>query len=117
MTHQEIEIPEDLAVLHQAVDDATTGMVTYLTREGQRVAAIVPVDLAGALASEPAGEDDLAWGDLILSVDESRRRFHQLAREQGVEPVTDPAELRGPGMDEEEFRAFYEAVTAGRGPG
>jgi len=118
MTHQEIEIPKDLAVLHQAADATATGIVTYLTREGQRVAAIVPVDLAEVLPAEAAGEedDDLALDDLILSVEESQRRFHQLAREQGVEPVRDLAELRGPGMDEEEVRGFYEAVVSGRGP-
>jgi hypothetical protein len=109
MTHQDIEIPQDLTTLNQAVEAAITGTVTYLTREGNRVAAIVPADLAEPLPSEPPADDAL-----ILSVDESRRRFGQLAREQGVQPMTDPAELRGPGMDEGEFRAFRAAVTSGR---
>jgi len=97
--------------LNQTVDAAAAaGTITYLTRDGRRIAAIVPADLAESLLPEPSAEED----DLVLSVEESRRRFEQLAREQGVQPVADPAELRGPGMPEKEFRAFHEAVMSGR---
>ncbi len=87
MTHQEIEVPEDPAVLNQAVDAATGGTVTYLTRQGQRLAAIVPAELVELLLPEPYTDAD----HLGLSVDKSRRRLELLARVQGVRPVTDPA--------------------------
>jgi antitoxin (DNA-binding transcriptional repressor) of toxin-antitoxin stability system len=115
MTHQEIEIPEDLAILNQAVDAAAAGTVTYLTRDGHRVAAVVPVELAEPAPPEPSAavEED----DLVLSAAESRRRLDQLAREQGVPPLTDPAELRGEPMDADEAEAFSAAVRSLREPG
>jgi hypothetical protein len=38
----------------------------------------------------------------------------QLRRAQGVQPVMNPAELRGPGMPEKEFQALFEAATSGK---
>ena len=79
---QEVEIPEGSPALDQVVDAATAGTVTYLTREGQRLAAIVPAELAEFLLPEPAVEDD----DPGLSADKSRRRLEVVARAQGVQP-------------------------------
>jgi prevent-host-death family protein len=42
---QEIAVSEARARLAELVETAETGTVTYLTRHGRRVAAIVPVDL------------------------------------------------------------------------
>jgi hypothetical protein len=98
-----------MAILNQAVDAVATGTVTYLTRDGHRVAAVVPVELAEPAPPEPSAAVD---DDLVLSVAESRRRLDQLAREQGVLPVSDPAELRGEPMDGDEAEAFSEAVRS-----
>jgi hypothetical protein len=105
----EIEIPEDLAILNQAVDAATDGTITYLMRDGRRLAALIPAELAELLLPGRATDADPG-----RSADKSRRRLELLARVQGVEPSTDPDELRGPEMSEEEARAFHAAVVAGR---
>jgi hypothetical protein len=52
-TEQEIEMSVASPVLAQLVDSATGGTITYLTREGRRLAAVVPADLAESLAPEP----------------------------------------------------------------
>jgi antitoxin (DNA-binding transcriptional repressor) of toxin-antitoxin stability system len=110
MTDQEMEMPAGSPVLGQLVDAVANGTVTYLTQEGRRVAAVVPADLAESIVpARPTDGDD----DLVLSAAESRRRLEQLRREQGVQPIKDPADLRGPGMPEEEARAFSEAATSG----
>src|SRR2546426_168340 len=96
MTHQEIEIPEDLAFLSKVMERAEAGLVTYLTHQGRRIGVVVPADVVDTIRHALVEAED----DLVLSEAESDRRFHQLAREQGVEPVRDPAELRGPGMAE-----------------
>jgi antitoxin (DNA-binding transcriptional repressor) of toxin-antitoxin stability system len=106
MTEREIDVPAGLAFLAQLMERAEAGRVTYLTHKGHRIATVVPADVVETVRRAFAEVD---------AVTESRPpTVEQLAREQGVQPVTDPAELRGPGMDEEEFRAFYEAVTSGR---
>jgi hypothetical protein len=111
MPFDEIEVPADAPALNQAVDAAGRGTVTYLTRQGRRVAAIVPSLLAEAVLFEPsAGEAD----NPRLSVEEARRRLEQLARVQGVYPVGDPAELRGPDMPDDEFEAFHSAAMTDR---
>ena len=48
MTH-EMQIPADLATLNQVVDAATDGTITYLTRDGQRLATLIPAELAELL--------------------------------------------------------------------
>jgi len=84
--------------LSKLMDRADAGLITYLTHKGQRIATVVPADVVEMIQRAFAEDDD--------AVAESRRKVEQLAREQGVQPVTDPAELRGPRMDEEEFRGF-----------
>jgi hypothetical protein len=110
VTH-EIELPADMAFLAQLMERAEAGLVTYLTHQGRRIGVVVPADVVDTIRHVLLEPED----DLVLSEAESDRRFHQLAQEQGVEPVRDLAELRGPGMDEEEFRGFYEAVVSGCG--
>jgi antitoxin (DNA-binding transcriptional repressor) of toxin-antitoxin stability system len=94
MKDQDVELPSGSPILEQLVDAVASGTVTYLTRWGRRVAAIVPADLAA-------------------SAHESLHRLGQLRRAQGVQPVMDPAELRGLGMPEKEFQAFFEAPRRG----
>jgi antitoxin Phd len=47
----EIAVSEARAHLAELVDDAEAGTVTYLTRHGRRVAAIVPADLPAQAGS------------------------------------------------------------------
>jgi transcriptional regulator with XRE-family HTH domain len=110
-TEQETQVPADSPVIGQLADAAASGTVTYLTRDGRRIAAVVPADLAEAVLPEPPVADD---DDLVLSTAASRRKLQQLAREQGVQPVTDPAELRGPGVPDDEFEAVHATVMSGR---
>ena len=58
------ELPADgpAQPLASAVEDARCGVVTHLTVDGQRVAAIVPESLIEALrAAEDAAEADVAF--------------------------------------------------------
>jgi hypothetical protein len=82
-------------------------MITHLTRDGRRVAAVVPVDIAESVLRQPPGGDDddhpLAAGP--------RRTLAELCREQDVWPVEDPGEPRGEELpDFDEF--FAEAMSA-----
>jgi len=50
----EIAVSEARAKLAELVDDAESGTVTYLTRHGNRVAAIVPAELPAHAGSAQA---------------------------------------------------------------
>lgn len=47
----EISVSEARTRIADLIDDAESGVITYLTRRGHRVAAIVPVDLPAAAGS------------------------------------------------------------------
>lgn len=58
MTDREIEVPEGSGLFDHLIATAEVGGTIYLMRDGVRVAAVVPADVAESLAAE-AAEDDL----------------------------------------------------------
>jgi hypothetical protein len=109
MTDQEIEVPAGFPFLDRLVAAAMIGAVTYITREGRRVAAVLPADIAESILHDPLGheeEDGPAPGGA------GRRELQDLIREQGVRPVQDPAELRGEEMAD--FDDFFSAAMSAR---
>jgi hypothetical protein len=109
MTDQEIEVPVGFPLLDHLIAAAMIGTVTHVTREGRRIAAVVPADLAESLVHDPLGEeaeDGPAPGGA------GRRKLQDLIREQGVRPVQDPAELRGEEMAD--FDQFFSAAMSAR---
>jgi hypothetical protein len=87
----DIEVPLGSPILEHLLALATIGGFQYLTRNGRRVAAVIPADIAESLQAEP--------GDLDDGPDDGPL-------------VTDPARLRGtPIPDYDEWQA---AITAGR---
>jgi hypothetical protein len=111
VTHEEeTEVPPGTPILSESIGLAVEGVVTYLTRGGRRIAAVVPVELAESIPPAPPAEGD----NSAPRAGGCQRILEQLAREQGVRPVTDPAELLGPGMPDDEFAAFFKAATSGR---
>jgi antitoxin (DNA-binding transcriptional repressor) of toxin-antitoxin stability system len=101
-TTHELHGAEASSILDQLVDSAARGYIGYITRDGQPVAAIVSADVAASLLEDEFGDDTL------LDLDDARHgagppEVADLARQQGVPPVTDPAERRGrqiPDIDE-----------------
>lgn len=71
------ELPSDVPGLDDAVDDATAGEVVYLTRHGERIAAVVPlqVAMAGAAAVE-ALEDAEALAATHAALAEGGKPIH-----------------------------------------
>jgi hypothetical protein len=110
MSDQEIEIPMGSPFLDGLLSAAMIGTVIYLTREGRRIAAVVPADIAESLLNDPLGEEEN--GDPAPGGGAGRRRLQQLIREQGVRPVEDPAELRGAEMVD--FDEFFSAAMSAR---
>jgi antitoxin (DNA-binding transcriptional repressor) of toxin-antitoxin stability system len=106
VTDREIDVPADLAFLGRLMDLAEAGRVTYLTHHGRRIAVVVPADVVEAVRRALAAEDDPAPS--------ASRSLNQLRREQGEQPVEDPAELRGKLMADDEPETSVEAATSGR---
>lgn len=82
------------SVLDHLVDSAQRGYIGYITRDGRPVAAIVPADAAASLLDDEFGDESL------LDDDDARRSagppdVAELARQQGVRSIADPAERRG----------------------
>ena len=57
MTDREIDVPPGSGLLEHLVATATVGGTIYLTRDGQRIAAVVPADVAESIEREPAAGD------------------------------------------------------------
>jgi hypothetical protein len=61
------ELPVDSVAMKEAVGDALHGVITHLTVNGARVAAIVPESMIEALRAaedaEDAAEADAAWDE------------------------------------------------------
>jgi hypothetical protein len=110
MTDQDIEVPLGSPVLDHLLAAAMAGTVTYLTRQGRRVAAVLPADIAESVLQEPPGQDD--DGRPVPPAGAGRRTLAQLRREQGVQPVQDPAELRGAELAD--FDQFFSAAMSAR---
>jgi hypothetical protein len=109
MDDQEIEIPAGWPLLDRLLAAAMTGAVTYLARDGRRVAAVLPADLAESIVNEPLpGDGD----DHPVSAAGPRPTLDDLQREQGIRPVEDPAELRGEEMAD--FDQFFSAAMSAR---
>ncbi len=72
MTDREIEVPEGSGLLDHLIATAEVGGTIYLMRDGVRVAAVVPADVAESLAADGA-EGDLdaidRAGDLAAEAD------------------------------------------------
>jgi antitoxin (DNA-binding transcriptional repressor) of toxin-antitoxin stability system len=102
---QEIEAPRGSGLLEYLIDRVRLGGRVYLTRDGQRVAGVVPADVAESIDPEEDGP-----------VASRRRTLDELRWEQGVEPVEDPAELQGEVLGEAEFAEFFAAVMSARLP-
>jgi antitoxin (DNA-binding transcriptional repressor) of toxin-antitoxin stability system len=56
----DFELPPHAAVPAEAVDAAEHGQVVYLTRNGEPIAAIVPADVAAAVAAAIEALEDAA---------------------------------------------------------
>jgi hypothetical protein len=109
MTDKEIEVPVGSPVLDHLLAAAMIGTVTYLTREGRRIAAVVPADIAESLLHDPLGQEA---EDGPAPAGTGRRRLQDLIREHGVRPVPDPAELHGAEMAD--FDEFFSAAMSAR---
>jgi len=109
MTDRELEVPAGSPVLDELVSAAERGAFIRLTRNGRRVAAVVPAEIAESLLREPFDEDD---DHPEPPGDQGRRTLGDLWLEQGVPVVTDPAELRGEGFPD--FDQFFSALTSAR---
>lgn len=57
MSAHAYELPGEDPVLDRLADEAGGGEVIYLTRDGRRVAALVPADVAEALEAAEDAED------------------------------------------------------------
>jgi hypothetical protein len=109
MTDQEIEVPVGFPFLDHLMAAAMIGTITYLTREGRRIAAVVPADIAESPVHDPLGQEA---EDAPAAGGAGRRKLQDLIREQGVRPVQDPAELRGEEMAD--FDEFFSAAMSAR---
>lgn len=109
MTDRDLEVPAGSPVLDELVSAAERGACIRLTRNGRRVAAIVPADIVESLLREPFDEDD---EHPEPPVDQGRRTLGDLWLEQGVPVVADPAVLRGEGFPD--FDQFFSALTSER---
>ncbi len=98
---QEIEVPRSSALLRHVLDRVRLGGRVYLTLDGERVAGVVPADVAESI-------------DPVEPERARRRTLDELRWEQGIEPVEDPAELQGEILDEADFAGFYAAVMSSR---
>ena len=105
---QEIEVPRGSALLEHLLDRVRLGGRVYLTRDGQRVAGVVPADVAETIDPEEDGTG--------AAPPPRRRTLDELRWEQGIEPVEDPAELQGEVLGEADFAEFYAAVMSARTP-
>lgn len=56
MTDREIEVPEGSGLLDHLLATAEAGGTIYLVRDGVRVAAVVPADVAESLGLDGAGD-------------------------------------------------------------
>jgi hypothetical protein len=104
---REIEVPPGWPLFDHLLIEAMSGAVTYLTRDGRRLAAVVPADVAESMLQEPAdgdADDPPPLGP--------PRTLDELRREQGIDPVTDPASLRGEELAD--FDQFLAAMTSAR---
>jgi len=111
MHDKEIEVPAGFPPLDRALSATADGATIYLTRDGHSVAALVPAAVAKSILQEFPVEDD-EDDHPEPPTDRGERTLDDLWREQGVQPVTDPAELRGEAFPD--FDQFFAAVTAGR---
>jgi hypothetical protein len=106
---RDVEVPAGWSpFLDRLIAGARVGSVRYLTRDGQRVAAVVAADMAESMFDEPPLDDD----DPLVAPAAGPPTLADLQRAQGVRPVDDPAELRGPGMPD--FDQFFAAVMSAR---
>jgi hypothetical protein len=109
ITDRELEVPAGSPVLDELVSAAANGAFICLTRNGHRVAAVVPAEIAESLLRDPFDEDD---EHPEPPIDHGRRTLGDLWLEQGVPVVTDPAELRGEGFPD--FDQFLSTLTSER---
>jgi hypothetical protein len=111
ITDGDVEIPEGLPVVDHLVAAAMIGTVSYVTREGRRVAAVVPADIAESMLQDPpdAPDDDHPGPG---GGGARRRMVEELCREQGVRPVQDPDELDG--VEMADFDEFFSAAMSAR---
>ncbi len=100
----EIEVPPGSGLLEYLLHRTRRGGRVYLTRDGRRLAGVVPADVAESI--------DTGEGATLPR----RRTLDEIRWEQGVEPVGDPAELQGEVLAEAEFAEFYAAVMSARVP-
>ena len=101
----EIEVPRGSSLLEHLLHRTRLGGRVYLTRDGRRVAGVVPADVAESIDTEEDGPNP-----------PRRRTLDELRWEQGIEPVEDPAELQGETLPDAEFAEFYAAVMSARTP-